>query len=107
MTWYRTVEHDFQRTSPIKEKVSLGTGEYLKFDYVNNRGGSHSYVVRVESVELGTYDTGGHHPNVPENPDNLKFVLNGIVYMRDDNHRGLIRRTFVIEKIKNISVVIV
>jgi hypothetical protein len=96
MTWYRTVEHDFQRTSPIKEKVSLGTGEYLKFDYVNNRGGAHSYVVRVESVELGTYDTGG-----------LKCVLNGIVDMRDDNHRGLIRRTFVIEKIKNISVVIV
>lgn len=70
----------------------------LKFRYTNWRGEEHTYVVRLESLEIGPYGDAGRREN-----NEPTWVLHGHVLYRDGEWRGG-RRTFILDKIKTEDV---
>jgi len=89
------------------EDVTLPVGNgsdfprHLKFRYVNWRGDDHEYVIEVEAVAFGKYDSAGAGPTVHTG----NWVIHGAVLTRDGDTRPDLgnnrRRTFLISKIRN------
>ena len=88
------------------ESITLPVGNgsdfprHLKFKYVNWRGDDHEYVIEVEAVAYGKYDSAGADRGNPEN-----WVIHGMVITRDGSSRPDMgptrRRTFLLNKIRN------